>query len=93
MTDELGGHKPPQTTGTTGRRFRPHELTLADGGRLVLAADGAIDQFDEHGTRTKGWEQDDPEWPDQAIRFGLVPQPDTITPQGRDIQGTKPPRR
>ena len=36
MTDELDGHEPPRTPATPGRRFKPHELELADGGRLVL---------------------------------------------------------
>jgi hypothetical protein len=42
---------------------------------------------------THSWLPDDPEWPDQAIRFGLHPQAPTVTPPGRRGRGTKPPRR
>ncbi len=77
---------------TGGRRFKPHALELADGGRLVLGADGSIDHIDDHGSRVQRWTPDDPEWPDQAIRFGLHVQPNTVTPKG-PVQGTKPPRR
>lgn len=92
MTDELSGREPPRTPATRGRRFKPHELELADGGRLVLSADGSIDHIDDHGSTMHRWKPDDPEWPDQAIRFGLRPQEPTVTPQG-PVQGTKPPRR
>lgn len=92
MTDEPGRQEPPQKPGTTGRRFKPNTLKLADGGKLVLAADGSIDHLDDQGTRMHRWTPDDPGWPDQAIRFGLHPQALTVTPQG-PVQGTKPPRR
>ncbi len=93
MTDQLGGQEPPRTPAIRGRRFKPHGLDLADGGRLVLSADGSIDHIDDHGSRTHRWMPDDPEWPDQAIRFGLHAQAPTVTPPGRHVQGTKPPRR
>ena len=51
MTDELSGREPPRTPATRGRRFKPHGLELADGGRLVLGADGSIDRIDDHGSR------------------------------------------
>ena len=92
MTDELSGREPPRTPATRGRRFKPNGLDLADGGRLVLGADGSIDRIDDHGSRMRRWTPDDPEWPDQAIRFGLHPQAPTVRPQG-PVQGTKPPRR
>jgi hypothetical protein len=92
MTDKPGGREPSRTPATRGRRFKPHALELADGGRLILAADGSIDHLDDHGTSTHRWTPDDPEWPGQAIRFGLHPQAPTVTPQG-PVQGTKPPRR
>lgn len=92
MNDELGGREPPSTTATPGRRFKPHELELADGGRLVLGVDGSIERIDERGSMMHRWKHDDPEWPDQAIRFGLHPQARTTTPHGQ-VQGTKPPRR
>lgn len=93
MTDEPGGRGPSRTPATRGRRFKPHEIELADGSRLVLSKDGSIDHIDDHGSRVHRWKPDDPEWPDQAIRFGLHPQAPTSTPQGRYIQETKPPRR
>ena len=92
MTDELDGREPPRRAAARGRRFKPHEIGLADGSRLVLAIDGSIRHIDVHGSTTMhSWALDDPEWPDQAIRFGLHPQTPTVTPQGR-VQGTKPPR-
>jgi hypothetical protein len=93
MTDELGGHELARTPATRGRRFKPHAVELTDGGRLILGVDGSIDHIDDHGSKEHRWKPDDPEWPDQAIRFGLHPQVPTITPQGRYVQGTKPPRR
>ena len=92
MTDEPRGRKPSRSPATRGRRFKPHALELADGGRLILSADGSIDRLDDHGSTTHSWTPDDPEWPDQAIRFRLYPQAPTVTPQG-PVQGTKPPRR
>jgi hypothetical protein len=92
MTNEPEGRESPRTPTTRGRRFKPHALELADGGKLVLEADGSIDQLDDHGSRVHRWTPDDPEWPDRAIRFGLRPQAPTVTPQG-PVQGTKPPRR
>lgn len=74
-----------------GGRYRRHEITLADGGRLVLSADGSIVQVDQHGVTTHAWTTDDPDWPDQAIRFGLHPQAPTVPPPSRREQ-TKPPR-
>ena len=92
MNDELVGRERARTHAPRGRRFKRHEIELADGGRLVLGVDGSIDHVDDHGTTTHSWTPDDPEWPDQAIRFGLHPQAPTVTPQGRRVQGTKPPR-
>ena len=92
MTDELSGREPSRKPATRGRRFKPRALELADGGRLVLGADGSIDRIDDHGSRMHRWTPDDSEWPDQAIRFGLHAQAPTVTPQG-PVQGTKPPRR
>ena len=92
MTDEPGGRELSRTPVTRGRRFKPHELALADGGRLVLGVGGSIDQLDDRGSITRSWTPDDPEWPDQAIRFGLRPQAPTVTPHGQ-VPGTRPPRR
>lgn len=76
-----------------GPRFKRRELELADGGRLVLDTDGSIKHVDDHGDTRHSWAPDDPEWSHQAIRFGLHPQGPTVTPQGRYVEGTKPPRR
>lgn len=92
MNDELVRRESSRTATPRGRRFRRHELELADGGRLVLDTDGSIVRTDALGTRTHAWTPDDPEWPDQAIRFGLHPQASTVAPQPRGDQGTKPPR-
>ena len=93
MTDEPGKRGPKRTSATRGRRFKPHALDLPDGGRLILNADGSIDQLDDRGSTTQRWRADDPAWPDEAIRFGLHPQPPTVKPHGRSVQGSKPPRR
>jgi hypothetical protein len=92
MTEEVDKREPASTAAGRGRRFKPHELRLAEGGRLTLSADGEIDHLDERGAVVHRWLVDDPEWPDQAIRFGLFPQAGTVTPHGQ-VQGTKPPRR
>jgi hypothetical protein len=92
MNDELVGREPARTHAPRRRRFKRHELELADGGRLVLDIDGSIEHVDEHGYPTHSWAPDDPDWPNQAIRFGLHPQAPTVTPPGRRVQGTKPPR-
>jgi hypothetical protein len=92
MTDEPSGQESQRASATRGRRFKPQELELADGSRLVLAADGSIDQIDERGAMIHHWTPDDPAWPDEAIRFGLHPQAPTVAPHGR-VQGTRPPRR
>lgn len=92
MSDELAGREASSRPVPSGRRYRRHELELADGGRLVLGVDGTIDQLHPDGSTTHSWIPDDPRWPDQAIRFGLHPQTPTVTPQGRRVQGTRPPR-
>jgi hypothetical protein len=92
MDDELVRGEPSRTPLRRRRRFKRHALELADGGRLVLGVDGTIDRLDAHGSTTHSWRPDEPEWADQAIRFGLHPQAPTVTPQGRRVQGTKPPR-
>jgi hypothetical protein len=58
----------------------------------VLGVDGTIDRLDVQGSTTHSWMPDDLEWPDQAIRFGLHPETPTVTPRGRGVQGTRPPR-
>ena len=57
-----------------GRRYRRHELALADGGRLRIGVDGTIERIDADGSTARSWPVGDPDWPNQAIRFGLRPQ-------------------
>jgi hypothetical protein len=92
MTEEVDTRETASNATGRGRRYKPHELHLAGGGRLTVSADGEIDHLDARGATVRRWKVDDPEWPDQAIRFGLYPQAGTITPHGQ-VQGTKPPRR
>ena len=75
-----------------GRRYRRRELAFPDGGRLVLSADGTLTRFNAGGVQEHAWAPDDPEWPRLAIRFGLRVQAVTVTPPGRFVEGTKPPR-
>jgi hypothetical protein len=74
-----------------GRRYRRHELTLPDGGRLRLGGDGTIERIDADGSTTRSWPTADPDWPNQAIRFGLRPQPPTVTPHGQRSPDSKLP--
>jgi len=76
-----------------GRRFKPRELQLADGGRLVLNAEGSIAQLDGDGNQTHAWAPADPDWASHAIRFGLYPQDATVPPTGRYVDDMRPPRR
>lgn len=92
MGDEVDQPDRSRTSAPRRGRFRRHEIGLADGGRLILHGDGTIDRVDEDGVATRSWAPDDPDWPDQAIRFGLHAQTPTVTPQGRRVQGTRPPR-
>ena len=65
------------------RRYRRHELALPDGGRLRLGVDGTIEHLEADGSTTRSWAVADPDWPNQAIRFGLRPEPPTVTPHGQ----------
>jgi hypothetical protein len=85
MIHELTARSP------ASRRIKRRELELADGGRLVLDVDGAIRRLDDHGDTIRTWTPDDPDWPNQAIRFGLHFQAHTVAPHGR-VTGAKPPR-
>ncbi len=91
MNEEIARPEPARAPARRGRRFKRHELELAGGGRLVLGVDGLIEQVDDEGTKTRSWAPDDPDWPNQAIRFGLHAQAPTLRPPGRNVQGTKPP--
>lgn len=76
-----------------GRRYKRREIQLAEGGTLVLGADGSIAQHDADGTPAHTWTPDDPEWARHAIRFGLYPQDATVAPTGRYLDDMRPPRR
>lgn len=92
MNDELSEPGPSRPRVARHGRFKRHELDLGDGSRLILGVDGTIDHVDDHGSTVHSWTADDAEWADHAIRFGLHPQAPTVTPQGRRVQPTKPPR-
>jgi len=85
--------QPSPSTAAHGRRFKHRELDLADGGKLVLKADGSISQVDASGAPTQTWDPADPDWASHAIRFGLFPQDATVAPTGRFIDDRRPPRR
>ncbi len=74
------------------RRYRPHDLALPDGGRLRLGADGTISRLDADGSTERSWPPGDPDWPNQAIRFGLRPQPPTVSPHSQRVPDTRLPR-
>lgn len=71
--------------------FRPRELSLGDGGRLVLDATGSIARIAQDGTTTGSWAPDDPEWPQHAIRFGLRPPVATANPHDRNVRQERRP--
>jgi len=62
------------------RKFKPRELQLADGGRLVLNAGVSSAQLDGGGNQTNAWAPADPDVASHAIRFGLYPQDATVPP-------------
>lgn len=71
-----GGHR---------RRYRRGKVALRDGGRLLLAVDGTIRRLDAEGSAVRAWSPSDPDWPNQAIRFGLRPEPATVAPHGQRV--------
>jgi hypothetical protein len=74
-----------------GRRYRRHELALPDGGRLRLNVDGTIERLDAEGSTTHTWKAADPDWPNQAIRFGLRPQRPTVSPHSQRVPDARLP--
>lgn len=92
MTDKRTARAGGLSPDVRSRRFRRRELQLADRGTLVLDVDGSIHQLDDRGTAIRTWGPNDPEWPNEAIRFGLHAQAPTVAPHGR-VPDTKPPRR
>ncbi len=93
MSTDPDQKQSPPGPAAHGRRFKRRELKLADGGTLVLNADGSIAQLDGDGNQAHAWEPVDPDWARHAIRFGLYPQDATVAPTGRYIEGMRPPRR
>ena len=74
-----------------GRRYRRHELALPDGGKLRLGVDGTIVRLDADGSPVRAWPTADPDWPNQAIRFGLRAQPTTVAPHSQRVPDSKLP--
>jgi hypothetical protein len=72
------------------RRFRRHQIDLAEGGKLVLQGDGSITQADAAGEVVHRWAIGDPDWASHAIRFGLRPQPETELPESRRAAEPRP---
>jgi hypothetical protein len=75
------------------RRYKHRELALADGDKLVLAADGSISRIAPDGTTRQALAPDDLEWPGQAIRFGIRAQATTPNPHDRIVRQEHLPRR
>ena len=75
-----------------GHHYRRRTLSLPAGETLVLTADGTVIRLAADGSREGAWAPDDPEWPKLALRFGLHVQPTTISPAGRLVEDTRPPR-
>jgi hypothetical protein len=83
----------PMTSSTHNRSpFRRRELRQADGTRLVLRTDGTIVALDAAGAVARTWPEGDPEWADQAIRFGVRPRPETVKPGPPDPMPQPTPR-
>ena len=91
MTDEPITPAHSLTPSTQRRRFRRHELSMPDGSRLRLDADGVISHVDQAGDTERSWTRDDPDWARQALRFGLRVAEPTVPPTGRPV-AARPPR-
>jgi hypothetical protein len=75
-----------------GRRYKRRVLDHTDGSRFVLNVDGSIDHVPGDGSAARTWSPNDPQWAQQALRFGLQPQAPTLTPSGRHIENLEPRR-
>ncbi len=93
MSTEPDPTHPTPSPATHGRRYKRREVQLAEGGTLVLGADGSIAQHEADGSLAHTWAPDDPEWARHAIRFGLYPRDATVPPTGRYRDDMRPPRR
>jgi hypothetical protein len=85
MTDARSRPASSSTAGSHGRRYRRNEVTLSGGGKLLLEVDGTIRRLDAEGSTVRSWSPTDPDWPNQAIRFGLHPEPTTVAPHGQRV--------
>jgi hypothetical protein len=72
------------------RHYKRRELATADGGRLVLHADGTIDLLAADRTVARTWKPDEDDWGAHAFRFGIRVQQRTIAPRGPDTGSAKP---
>ena len=72
-------HVKHRTATPPGHAFRRREIKLDDG-KLMLQPNGTISRLDGSGQVVQAWMTGDPDWPRQAIRFGLLPQPRTVAP-------------
>lgn len=83
---------PLRASGTAPRRkYRPRTFTLASGETLALRSDGSIDHRTVDGTLLRTLTSTDPEWADQAIRFGIKATPATPRPDNREgLRGQTP---
>lgn len=78
-----------QPTGAS-RRYRRRKLELPEGGQLVLHGNGSISQTDAAGETVGTWAAGEPDWARHAIRFGLMPQAETVAPHGRRVAEPRP---
>jgi hypothetical protein len=87
----VAGSRRKHRTAARGQQFRRHELELPEGDRLVLHADGSIEQLDAAAEIVSKWAPDDPDWPRHAIRFGLFRRPGTVAPPDARERGSRLP--
>ncbi len=91
MTDARSRPASSSPAGGRGRRYRRNEVTLSAGGKLMLEGDGTIRRLDAEGSTVRSWAPSDPDWPNQAIRFGLHPEPTTVAPHSQRVPDTRLP--
>jgi hypothetical protein len=84
------GSDPQPSARAPRRRYKRREIAQADGGRLLLNADGSIEARAADGTVTQSWRPEDPEWGLHAFRFGIHAQERTVAPRGPDTGSAKP---
>jgi hypothetical protein len=92
MPDMRARPAPDGTPAQGAHLFKRRELRSADGGSLVLTGDGTIDHVGADGKTIRSWRPDDDGWPRLALRFGVRPHAETVTPDGRQRSDRRPPR-